>query len=56
MHREVTRMPVYEDTIDNIIGVLHSKDLILYLTRQKDNPDLLKLIRKAYYIPETKTQ
>jgi putative hemolysin len=50
-----TRIPVYEDTIDNIIGVLHSKDLILYLTRQKDEPfDLLKLIRKAYYIPETK--
>ena len=48
-----TRMPVYDDSIDNIIGVVYSKDLIT-LREQSDLIILHDLLRPAYFIPETK--
>lgn len=54
----VSRFPVYEDNIDNIIGVLHFKDAMKFHTRGmydcwliKDIPGLLREIR---FIPETR--
>ena len=46
-------IPIYKDSIDNIIGVLHSKDFMkLYIT---EKPVVVKsLIRPAYFVPETK--
>ena len=50
-----TRIPVYDDSIDNIIGILHVKDLLLYLNSNKDTPlNILKIIRRPYFIPESK--
>ncbi len=51
-----TRIPVYEDSIDNIIGVLHVKDLLLYFTNNRDNAafDIQSFIRKPYFVPESK--
>lgn len=49
-----TRVPVYEDKIDNIIGLVYAKDL---LTEIGNNPAEFRLrdkIRKAYFVPETK--
>lgn len=48
-----TRMPVYNDSIDNIIGVVYSKDLIT-LKEQSDLIILQDLLRPAYFVPETK--
>jgi putative hemolysin len=45
-----SRIPIYENRIDNIIGVIHAFDL-LRATPQDITID--KFIRKAYYIPET---
>jgi CBS domain containing-hemolysin-like protein len=45
-----SRHPVYKDTIDNIIGVLHSKDLFLSL-RNKQAGNIETLLRPAYYVP-----
>lgn len=48
-----TRMPVYEDSLDNIIGVIYSKDLIT----MKEHSDLIilhDLLRPVYFVPETK--
>ncbi|MBZ0199524.1 MAG: hemolysin family protein [Ignavibacteriaceae bacterium] len=46
-------IPVYEDSIDNIVGVLHTKDFMKSLIDGR--PVILKnLIRPAYFIPEKK--
>jgi len=49
-----TLIPVYEDSIDNIIGLLHSKDVIRLLIESGSVSSLKSLIRPAYFIPETK--
>ncbi|MCI6798317.1 MAG: hemolysin family protein [Spirochaetia bacterium] len=48
-----SRFPVYKDSIDNVIGVLYVKDLIKCFSK-KQTPELEKIIRKAYFVPETK--
>ncbi|NPV03366.1 MAG: HlyC/CorC family transporter [Syntrophaceae bacterium] len=49
-----TRMPVYEGSVDNIIGILNVKDLIRLWSKPVGEADLRPLLRKPYYIPETK--
>lgn len=50
-----TRIPVFEDTIDNIIGILHVKDLLQFLSGKNSAQfDLKKLIRRPYFVPESK--
>ncbi len=48
-----SRMPVYEETIDKIIGIVHAKD-ILPLLAHKQEFALKDIIRKPYFVPETK--
>ncbi len=49
-----SRIPVYEDTIDNVIGLLYAKDLLNYLHNQKKFTSLRELIRPAFFVPEAK--
>ncbi|MEL7568066.1 MAG: CBS domain-containing protein, partial [Dehalobacterium sp.] len=50
-----TRLPVFQDNIDNIIGILHVKDLVKFLDKQSNFPfDLTQMIKKPYFIPESK--
>jgi putative hemolysin len=46
-------IPVYKDSVDNIVGVLHTKDLMKMLLYGK-KPELKSVIRPAYFIPESK--
>ncbi len=48
-----SRMPVYRGTIDNILGVVYTKDL-LGLMEYRDLIILQDVIRPAYFVPETK--
>lgn len=48
-----SRIPVYEETIDNILGVLYIKDLLPHIEKD-ENFAWKDLIRKSFYIPETK--
>jgi CBS domain containing-hemolysin-like protein len=49
-----SRLPVYEDTVDNIIGLLYAKDLLKCWGIGTSSFDLKKILRAPYYIPETK--
>ena len=49
-----SRLPVYEGTIDNIIGLIYAKDLLKYWGEADGAIELRKLIRPPFFIPETK--
>lgn len=52
-----SRTPVYKETIDNIIGILYAKDLLVAYEqwyKSKEKFDLKKIIRRAYFVPENK--
>ena len=53
-----TRLPVFRDSTDNIVGILHAKDLLRALWEVDANPnavDLEGIARKPYFVPETTT-
>jgi CBS domain containing-hemolysin-like protein len=49
-----TRVPVYEDNIDNIIGLVYAKDLLTEMGKPASDFNLRDKIRDAYFVPETK--
>ena len=52
-----SRLPVYDDNLDNVIGILYAKDLLPYLKRNgggESEIDIRKLVRPPVYVPETK--
>ncbi len=49
-----SRIPVYEETIDNIIGILYAKDLLAHFREGEPEIALPDILRTAYFIPEAK--
>jgi len=51
-----SRIPVYKDDLDTILGILYAKDLLPYLNSEasKSKFDLQKVIREFIFVPETK--
>lgn len=49
-----SRIPVYENSIDNIIGLLYAKDLLKFSGDRHDQLQLRSIMRTPYFIPETK--
>ncbi|HIN09879.1 MAG TPA: HlyC/CorC family transporter, partial [Phycisphaerales bacterium] len=50
-----SRIPVYEENLDQIIGILYAKDLIEYLGADANGFELNKILRKPIVVPETKS-
>ena len=48
------RLPVYENSMDNIKGVLYSRDLLPYIGRTKEEFEWQKLMREPYFVPESR--
>ena len=48
-----SRIPVYKDSFDNVVGILYIKDLLPYLSENKDFK-WINLIRKPFFVPENK--
>ncbi len=50
-----SRIPVYEDKIDNIIGIFYAKDVLKQIKDENlDNLKIRDFLRSAYFVPETK--
>lgn len=49
-----SRIPIYDGSIDNILGILYVKDLLAELGVESDRVNLREKMRKAYFVPETK--
>lgn len=50
-----SRIPVYEENIDNIIGVLHVKDVMIELRKSPlESLDIRGMLHKPFFVPETK--
>jgi putative hemolysin len=52
-----SRLPVFDDSLDNIVGILYAKDLLPYLkgnSRGNGAIDIRELVRPAVYVPESK--
>ncbi|MBQ3122656.1 MAG: HlyC/CorC family transporter [Firmicutes bacterium] len=57
MELRYSRIPVYDDDLDNIIGILHIKDYLKVARTNEHNyeeVDIRSLLRKPYFVPETK--
>ena len=49
-----SRIPVYKESIDDIVGVLYTKDMLKQLRENHDALPIIGLVRPAYFVPETK--
>ena len=55
MEMRYSRIPVYEDDSDNIIGILYIKDYLIKARQDGfDNVEIRPILRKPYFVPETK--
>lgn len=52
---QFSRIPVFEEDMDNIVGILHLKDMMKFLANnKKEDFDMRKLVRKPFFVPASK--
>ena len=49
-----TRIPLYGEKVDNILGIIHAKDLLPFIKSKDKKADLVSLARPAAFVPESK--
>ena len=49
-----SRIPLYEETVDNIVGLIYAKDLLAEIGKRPEEFSLKARMREAYFVPETK--
>lgn len=52
--QQYSRIPVYKDTLDNVLGFVFVKDLITHKADAQPTDPITPLLRPAYFVPETK--
>jgi putative hemolysin len=50
----LSRIPIFEESIDKVIGIVHTKDLLSLLKEKKMDTPVKDIIRPAYFIPGSK--
>ena len=50
---DYTRLPVYKDSIDNMIGVLHLKDSHAFLKKFNEQKEINELLQKTYFVSQS---
>ncbi len=55
IEEKISRLPIYRDTIDNIVGVIYVRDLLNAWSENKENLAINTLLRPAFFVPETKS-
>ena len=53
-NEKVSKIPVYKESVDNILGILYAKDIIPYLIGSRPKINLVNLSRDPLFVPETK--
>ena len=48
-----SRLPVYRETLDEVVGMIHVKDVFAVLAAKKAPPPLIDLIRQPLYVPQS---
>ena len=48
-----SRIPVFKDTVDNIVGILYAKDLLITMSGNESANSLKDLMKKPHFVPET---
>jgi putative hemolysin len=55
LEEQYSRIPVYEEDLDNIIGILYLKDYMIEASKHGfDNVEIRSILRKPYFVPENK--
>jgi magnesium and cobalt transporter len=49
-----SRIPVYEDSLDNIVGIVYAKDMLKYWNQRDEIRDIRQLMHPPFFIPEGK--
>ena len=49
-----TRIPLYDDKVDNILGIIHAKELLPFINDHSQIVNLASLARPALFVPESK--
>lgn len=53
VHSQFTKLPVYRNSIDNVIGVLFLRNVLHLMTQERiAREDLLAIVREPYFVPE----
>jgi CBS domain containing-hemolysin-like protein len=52
-HASVSRIPLYEDDLDDIIGIVHIRDLLAALAKNQDHRSLREFVSPVSFIPDT---
>jgi len=49
-----SRLPIYEENVDNIAGIAHAREILKRLARGERDADLRSVLRPAHHVPESK--